>query len=121
VSGLKPQVQTSLLHQQRVKWGLYGSGDSVQPEVVVLGLLGGRLSSANGKFPGNSSTADRIVSSSRRVLFCGSIIVGIGGVTFLYAKATLCGARGGKWYVVGLTIAWSGFRKEFVQILVLHL
>ena len=66
-----------------------------QLEVVVsVGLLGGKGSSATGKTSASSFLALARASGSRTVCRVGKV-VWIGGVLFLYAKARLCGARGG--------------------------
>ena len=98
MSGLKPQLQTFLSHQQRSRCGFQGSGWSDQPDAVLWGELGGKFSVDSG----------------------GSKISSIGGVTFRKAKAMLCGTRGGLVNVLGLMRRSSGFTSVLPQLLVIQ-
>jgi hypothetical protein len=77
VSGLYPQSQTSLLHQQCRRCGFQGSGDSSQ-SVVVLGLLGGR--------EGSTSSEPGVMTIHGKGVLLGATM---GGVMALKANAAL--------------------------------
>ena len=98
MSGRKPQLQTSLSHQQRRRCGFQGSGWSDQPEAVLWGELGGKFSVDSG----------------------GSEISSIGGVMFRKANAMLCGTRGGLVKVPGLMRRSSGFTSVSPQLPVIQ-